>query len=72
VNLAAKVTKKNQTYVIKSEKLTFVVHLFIVSHSCLNDIDYVVAQFFTLVDDIHVYRSNSIGIGMVVDVVDVL
>lgn len=38
----------------------------------LHDVDYIVAQLLTLVDEIHVHRSNRVGIDVVIDIVDIL
>lgn len=42
------------------------------SHACLNDVDNIVAQFFTLAHNIHVHCTHLVGILVVVYVVDVL
>jgi hypothetical protein len=50
-------------------------HLYFVllhSHTCLDDVHDIVAELLALLNDVHVYRTHGVGIGMVVDVADVL
>lgn len=42
------------------------------SHAGFDDVDYVVAELLTFVDDVHIHGADGIGVFMVVDVVDVL
>jgi hypothetical protein len=42
------------------------------AHACFDDVDDIVAQLLTLVDDVHVDGSDGVVVEVVVDVVDVL
>ena len=41
------------------------------AHTSLNNVDNIVAKLFALLDDIHIHGTDSVGIEMVVDIVDV-
>ena len=41
-------------------------------HSCLNYINNIVAKLLTFLDEIHVHRADSVGIGMSIDIINVL
>ena len=42
------------------------------SHACLHNVDYVVAELLTFTHDIHIHRTDGVGVFVVVHVVDVL
>ena len=42
------------------------------THTSLNNVDNIVAKFLALLDDIHIHGTDSVGVEMVVDIVDVL
>ena len=42
------------------------------AHTSLNNVDNIVAKFLALLDDIHIHGTDSVGVEMVVDIVDVL
>lgn len=42
------------------------------SHSSLGDIDHIVAELLTLLYDVHIHRSYTIGIEVVIDIIQVL
>ena len=42
------------------------------THSCLHYVHHVVAELLALLDDIHVHRTDGVGVEMVVYIVDVL
>ena len=42
------------------------------THSCLHYVHHVVAELLALLDDIHIHRTDSVGVEMVVHIVDVL
>lgn len=42
------------------------------SHSSLSDIHYIVAELLALLDDVHIHRAHTVGIEMVIDIIEVL
>ena len=42
------------------------------THSCLHYVHHVVAELLALLDDIHIHRTDGVGVEMVVYIVDVL
>ena len=42
------------------------------THTSLNNVDNIVAKLLALLDDIHIHGTDSVGVEMVVDIVDVL
>ena len=42
------------------------------AHTSLNNVDNIVAKLLALLDDIHIHGTDSVGVEMVVDIVDVL
>ena len=42
------------------------------THAGLNDVDYIVGEFLTLVDNVHIDRTDGVSVLMIVDVGDVL
>lgn len=42
------------------------------SHSSLGDIDHIVAELLTLLYDVHIHRSYTIGIEVVIDIIQIL
>ena len=42
------------------------------THSCFHYVHHVVAELLALLDDIHIHRTDGVGVEMVVYIVDVL
>ncbi len=42
------------------------------THAGLNDVDYIVGEFLTLVDNVHIDRTDGVSVLVVVDIGDVL
>ena len=42
------------------------------THSCLHYVHHVVAELLALLDDVHIHRTDGVGVEMVVYIVDVL
>lgn len=42
------------------------------SYSSLGDIDHIVAELLTLLYDVHIHRAHTIGIEMVIDIIEIL
>lgn len=42
------------------------------SHACFYHIDNIVAELLTLLNDVHIHRTNRVSVFMIVDIIDVL